>query len=837
MDQIAAGFGESAATAHRLLDELFEFALKESEGKVDLWSLNSHLKDLRKSSFYKAILKNSPQIQLQVILDVLRRADDSFLGFLENTFLDRDPSLFYRTVPFHLANHLLCDLIYPDLPYTEADVCFLLDESIITKMDSLGRFHILDLHDPFNLGDRILKLIHKFTQQHELTAPITERLAALKRHAKYYYWGDAKKLHRHIDQLLLEPGGFELGDEWGNQVIADLRTISDLEQTGWKSLLSHAQDSDKSEPTAKWLKAAEERLVTVGPEVVKAKLLLWFGWMQEVKVDYQLRDRNAAILKGLVWYCHFFSDEETLRGVAGLADACFKKIPGIGPRSLRVGNACVYILSSANNLYGVAQLDRLRQSIKNRTVLKQLEKAFVRAAEKTGLSQEDLVELAIPTFNLDETGSLRQTLGSFTAEVKLSGSNTVTLTWQTEHGKLQKSVPAEVKRDYAEDLKALKRLPTEIPKLLQAQTRRIESFYLNPRTWSYATWHDRYLAHPILGHLAKRLIWQFETGDRILTGIWHDGKLVDHTGRSLILEEQAQVQLWHPIHATVETVVGWRTWLEEHTITQPFKQAHREIYLLTDAELETDTYSNRFAAHIIKQHQFNALCSDRGWQYTLQGGFDSHNTPTLSLPQWNLLAEFWVDAVGEEMSESYIYLYLSTDQVRFYNTHREPLRLVEVPALVFSEVMRNVDLFVGVCSIGNDPNWRDRGDQVGYQDYWWNYSFGDLSISAQVRREVLKRLLLKLKIASQCELTETFLIVKGKLRTYKIHLGSGNILMEPNSQYLCIVPDRTGKTSNVFLPFEGDSTLSLILSKALLLAEDQAIKDPSILSQIQAGIL
>ena len=43
-------------------------------------------------------------------------------------------------------------------------------------------------------------------------------------------------------------------------------------------------------------------------------------------------------------------------------------------------------------------------------------------------------------------------------------------------------------------------------------------------------------------------------------------------------------------------------------MTQPIKQAHREIYLLTDAERQTQSYSNRFAAHILRQHQFTALC-------------------------------------------------------------------------------------------------------------------------------------------------------------------------------------------------------------------------------------
>jgi hypothetical protein len=37
------------------------------------------------------------------------------------------------------------------------------------------------------------------------------------------------------------------------------------------------------------------------------------------------------------------------------------------------------------------------------------------------------------------------------------------------------------------------------------------------------------------------------------------------------------------------------------------------------------------------------------------------------------------------------------------------------------------------------------------------------------------------------------------------------------------------------LPFDGDRVLSIILSKAFMLAEDEKIKDPSIVSQIRGG--
>jgi hypothetical protein len=78
--------------------------------------------------------------------------------------------------------------------------------------------------------------------------------------------------------------------------------------------------------------------------------------------------------------------------------------------------------------------------------------------------------------------------------------------------------------------------------------------------------------------------------------------------------------------------------------------------------------------------------------------------------------------------------------------------------------------------------------------------------------------------------------LRGRSVARSTALGSGNILMEPNDQYLCIVPTSKPLTGNLgnrlFLPFEGDRTLAIILSKAFLLAEDENIKDPTILHQI-----
>jgi hypothetical protein len=394
----------------------------------------------------------------------------------------------------------------------------------------------------------------------------------------------------------------------------------------------------------------------------------------------------------------------------------------------------------------------------------------------------------------------------------------------------------------------LKLAAKDIQKTLPVQRGRLDQLFLRRKSWNMETWRERYLQHPLVGTLAGRLIWQFSDGNRRATGIWHQGRFVDALGRPLArLRDQTTVELWHPFDEDSADVLAWRAWLEEHEIRQPFKQAHREIYCLTDAERQTRVYSNRFAAHILKQHQFNALGVARGWKYKPLAGYDEvEETARLELPAWNLRAEFWIglaSEVGNEMTDASVYLYVATDQVRFFATMPEqppdrdadPMPLEMVPPLVFSEVMRDVDLFVGVASVGNDPYWIDGGPDGRYRNYWSDYSWGDLSATAQTRKAVLERLIPRLTIADRCSFADRWLVVRGDLRTYKIHLGSSNILMAPNDKYLCIVPKQTAAIDKeqVFLPFEGDGTLSIILSKALLLADDKNIRDASIVRQIQ----
>jgi hypothetical protein len=712
-----------------------------------------------------------------------------------------------------------------------------------------------------------------FAETNRVSPPLRAAIApVITRLHQYVHDRECRKMADRLHQILA--GGpqidLEAGEAWSDAALADLGKLKAGPAKAWNGLLLHCQAGGSGKFTERWRKEARPLLDDAGFETFKEHVLRWFPLVDRPRTvpierqnpwepdwDHLIKDPHAELLRGLVWCCGFREDADLARALARLALSAYRKIPGKGPRLVSLGNACVTALGMMPGLPPIGQLAVLKVKVKFGTAQKEIEKAFTASAAREGLAGDEIEELAVPPYGLEEVGVRRETFGPYHAELVVDGS-TASLHWH-KHGKPLRSAPAALKKEHPDEFKELQAAVKDLGTMLPAQRQRLDTLFLEQKTWPLAVWKERYLDHPLVGTIARRLIWCFTARDKIVAGIWHDDELVGANDRPLTLPDDTVVSLWHPIGQPAEDVLRWRDWLERREVVQPFKQAHREVYLLTDAERRTRTYSNRFAAHILRQHQFNALCAARGWKNVLRLMVDSTYPPASRLlPRWDLRAEFWIEGAGSEYgrdtNETGTYLYLATDQVRFYRIgatqllahaggggygrdHRgdadEPLPLEQVPPLVFSEIMRDGDLFVGVASVGNDPNWSDGGPDGQYRDYWQSYSFGELSATAQTRKALLERLLPRLKIADRCTLSDRFLIVRGSLRAYKIHLGSGNILMEPNDQYLCIVPKQAvGGGERVLLPFEGDSTLSIVLSKAFLLADDAHITDPSITSQL-----
>lgn len=534
-----------------------------------------------------------------------------------------------------------------------------------------------------------------------------------------------------------------------------------------------------------------------------------------------------------------------------LALKAITSVDGV-PRSIKLANACVSALADAGLSASVTELLRIDRGTRHGSLLKQVRTAIGNLATAQGLSRDELLERSVEDHGLAADGTKAASLANGWTAMLATSARTAEISYAGPDGKARKAPPTNVKQASADILKAVRQDLKAVRETIGNERARLDALLSSGRSWELATWRELYLDHPVTGRAARALIWTFRAGDIESTGIPVDVPDADggaaagiavlaSDGELARVPDGAEVRLWHPVGASADEVRAWRRLLVDRQTVQPVKQAFREVYVLAPAEEATRDYSNRFAGHVFRQVQARALMKGRGWAPVplawwddgIDQGVARREYPLPGVAQ-TLRAEFFFDYTGNDDMSGDLYTYVASDQVRFFGAATgEAVPLAEVPPLVFTEAMRDVDLFIGVTSIGNDPEWQDHGEGRRFGDtYWQRWGFGELGASAEVRRETLARLVPMLAIADRCTLEDRFLVVRGDLRTYRIHLGSGNILMSPNDQYLCIVQARSSQADKVFLPFDDDRVLSLILSKAFLLAADTAITDPTITRQI-----
>ena len=681
-----------------------------------------------------------------------------------------------------------------------------------------------------------------------------------------YYGTDFSKVRSRIESLLGSATGVDLqvqpykklsGDQFGDALETTLTALDPIDAVKWHRIFNLASTANGAKPTKKFMDRATALKDDLGKEWVRSKIQDWIESAFSAKSvevthtsNYGHRDytwteetvftkSNAVLLKGLVWISKGFQDARTVNLVADLCEKSMKKIPGVGPAAQATANACLWYLEVTPGAEATARLSRLSTAIKQKSVQKKVAAIVAQKAEAAGITTIQLEERVVPTYGLSQ-GEKSVSFDDYTLKIAVDGPGKITQTWIKPDGAPQKTKP-KIVSDKAPLKAKFDKIKTEvasIKKVLTAQRDRIDRLFVEDLEWPLSEIETYYVGHDLICEIAGRLIWDLHINDSRVGAIWRNQTWQDVSGATLETDETTTARLWHPIDWNTDDVMAWRARLTDLEVMQPTKQAYREVYLLTDAERSTRVYSNRMAAHILKQHQMATLMAARGWRYQLMGCYDdglddqwaTKDFVTSDLTAEYLLHTNWSD--GEAWNDAGIYLYVGTDQLRFSRGHVQ-VPLEDVPVRLLSETMREADLFVGVASVGNDPVWADQGPTPEARDYWQSYSFGKLDGFAKTRKEVLEAVLPRLKIRDVAHIAGKFLIVDGKLNTYKIHLGSSNILMAPGDRYLCNVPAGISKTGKVALPFEGDNRLSVILSKAMMLAEDDKIKAPDIVRQLK----
>ena len=369
----------------------------------------------------------------------------------------------------------------------------------------------------------------------------------------------------------------------------------------------------------------------------------------------------------------------------------------------------------------------------------------------------------------------------------------------TKGGKPLKAVPAKLKKNaYVLELKdaeknlkeQYRRTKKMLEEMMEDGTPLLACEIANVMTYN-----------PVIAPLLKPLV--FQSGAAL--GFYADGALVAADGTRTELAEDAEVKIAHALDLYESgTWADYQKYLFEKESRQPFKQVFRELYIKTADEHGKES-SHRYAGHQVQPAKTVALLKTRRWVIDGSEGLQRIYYKANIIARIYALADWFSPADIEAPTLEWVEFF---DRKTF-----QRLPIDDVPDLIFSEVMRDVDLVVSVAHVGGvDP---------------------EASHSTVEMRRAIVQFTLPLFKLDNVRLEGAHAHIHGKLGDYTVHLGSG-VIQQKAGAMVSVLPVHSQHRGRLFLPFlDEDPKTAEILSKIILFAEDGKIKDPFILDQIR----
>jgi len=370
-------------------------------------------------------------------------------------------------------------------------------------------------------------------------------------------------------------------------------------------------------------------------------------------------------------------------------------------------------------------------------------------------------------------------------------------------GKVLKSLPTKIKtKKYIEEIK-------EVHKSLKDQysrSRKILEQSMEDGVKFYAYEIQTLSANPVIAPLIKDLVFKVDD----ILGYYEDNKLIgfDKKSKKLTLiediDKDALLTIAHPFD--LFNSKQWPLYQQDilgREVKQVFKQVFRELYVKTKDELKMDK-SRRYAGHQIQPTKSIALLKTRRWVVDDYEGLQKVYYKENIIAKMYAMTDWYSPAEVEAPT---------IEDIVFYDRKTFELMTIEnVPDLVFSEVMRDIDLVVSVAHVGDvDP---------------------EASQSTIEMRRAIVEFNAKLFKLKNITFTESHALIKGTRAEYSIHLGSG-VIHQKAGATIEVLPVHSQHRGRIFLPFiDEDPKTAEIMSKVLLFAQDEKIKDIFILEQI-----
>lgn len=365
-------------------------------------------------------------------------------------------------------------------------------------------------------------------------------------------------------------------------------------------------------------------------------------------------------------------------------------------------------------------------------------------------------------------------------------------------GKAFKSVPAKYKKD------ELNLRMGEVKKQLTEQYRRTRQMLeqaMEDRTVFLASELDGLKENPVVLPLISRLV--FASGKNL--GFFEDMKLTAAGGKAVKLKPESELIVAHPID--LYNSGSWSEYqkeLFERQLVQPFKQVFRELYVKTAEEKEAFT-STRYAGNQVQPAKTVSCLKTRRWVADVEDGLQKVYYKENIIARIYALADWFSPADIESPT---------LEWVDFFDRKiGKQLCIKDIPDIIFSEVMRDVDLAVSVAHAGGvDP---------------------ETSHSTIEMRRAICEFTMPLFRLDNVRFEKSHAFITGKRADYSIHLGSGVVHLQ-GGPMINVLPVHSQHRGKLFLPFvDEDPKTAQIISEILLFAQDDKIKDPFILDQIK----
>ncbi|MEU4822915.1 DUF4132 domain-containing protein [Actinomadura sp. NPDC023710] len=228
------------------------------------------------------------------------------------------------------------------------------------------------------------------------------------------------------------------------------------------------------------------------------------------------------------------------------------------------------------HLNGIAQKSRYKG------LRGEAQRKLAQIAERRGLTAGQLADRLVPDFGLDADGTLtldygpRRFVVGFDEQLKPQVSD--------EGGARRKALPKPGAKDDPDLAPAAYRRFAELRKdvraVASAEVARLESAMVTGRAWTRAEFGAFLVAHPLMWHLARRLVWL--SGDRAFR-LAEDRTFADLHDETVEPAASADVRIAHPV-LLGDTLAAWSQVFADYEILQPFPQLGRPVLALADGE-------------------------------------------------------------------------------------------------------------------------------------------------------------------------------------------------------------------------------------------------------------